>query len=187
MIIGLTGKKHVGKSTLANFLHENYSFTIGDFAAPIRAMINILLQYQGVSAERILYLNEEGRDKEFVPELGGQTLRWAQQSLGHDWGRVLMNDSLWINAIKNNHIFDNDNIICKNVRYQDEAHLVRSRGGYVIELKRPNGNDDDHPSENNLIRADFTLINDTTVENMFFKMTHILELIKNDMKTRGEK
>jgi hypothetical protein len=181
IIIGLYGKKHVGKTTIANHLHEKHDFAIGDFAAPMRAMINILLQYQGVTAERIAYLNEEGRDREIVPELGWHTLRWAQQSLGHDWGRVLMHDSLWCNVIKNTNVFDNENIVCKNVRYQDEAHLVRSHGGYIIEIQRPNGNGDDHPSENNLIRPDFKVINDTTPENMFFKINHILELIRKDI------
>ncbi len=179
MILGLSGKKQSGKSTVANFLHDKHAFVIGDFAAPIRIMINDLLRYQGLPEDRIVHLNNDpARDTEIVPELGWRTVRWAQQSLGHDWGRVMMCDSLWINAMANAGVFDNVVVVCQNVRYQDEAHFIRSRDGYIIEIQRPNGHDDDHPSENSLIRPDFKVVNDTTLDNLFFKMSHILKLIK---------
>jgi len=86
-IILLTGPADAGKSTLATYLTQTHSFGRFKFADSIKSIMTVL----GLSTREI-----EGDLKE-VPcaKLGGKTPRYAQQTLGTEWGRELMYKNIW--------------------------------------------------------------------------------------------
>ena len=70
-----------------------------------------------------------------------------------------------------------------DIRFDNEADLVRSRGGIIIRIVRPSlKNSDDHESELNQlsIDADTTVVNDGTTEDLKNTILRIL----NDYATK---
>ena len=59
------------------------------------------------------------------------------QSLGTQWGRDLVDPGLWLRATMDqvDKIADRFTVI-DDVRFDNEAEAIRSRGGYVIEVER---------------------------------------------------
>src|SRR6266404_53931 len=151
MILGLSGKKRCGKSTLARLLHEKYNWFRGDLSKPITLMGITLLRYQNVSEERIRHIIGVGRDTEIITELGWKTFRWFQQTIGTDWGRMLMHTDLWTNAFINADGLKHANIVMENIRFQSEVEILRSFGGIIIRIIRHTDDDNDkHVSEQEL-------------------------------------
>lgn len=187
MVIGLCGRKRSGKTTIAKYLQEKYKFARANFATPIYMMNELLLRYQGLSEERIQYLvHGAGRDTEIVPELGWKTCRYFQQTIGTDWGRGCMHDSLWVNACISTGIFSNENVVVENVRFLEEADRIRKLGGLIIRIIRPdNDNEDQHRSEqeSETIITDFVINNDSTIE-MLCKNTKLFIRSKQWRRTK---
>ena len=69
---------------------------------------------------------------------GGKTPRQAMQWLGTEWGRELVNPSLWIDAWKVAVDREPDRlIVVDDVRFSNEAQAIRERGGIVVKIERP--------------------------------------------------
>jgi dephospho-CoA kinase len=181
MIIGLCGKKHSGKTTIADYLAERHEFTIADFSQPIRLMEKAFLRYLNMDEKQIeRLLDGEARDTEIVPELGWRTSRYFQQTLGTDWGRDIMHENIWTNALVTSGVLKDSNVVVKNVRFLDEAHCVRKHGGYIVGIYRPGDKEKDkHRSETELSKIDcnFSIINDSTVDKLFVEIDKIRALL----------
>ena len=138
-LIGLTGPKGVGKSTYACKLTGFWGEVLS-FAEPLRQM-----------AEQIVprdYLTN--RKEEVIPWLG-VTGRQILQTLGTEWGRAL-DPQIWV-KIAEDHLSKNDSspIIFDDVRFPNEAEMIRSRGGQVWRLTRAGVvSNDTHSSENGI-------------------------------------
>ncbi len=138
-LVGLTGPKGVGKSTYANSL-TGYWGEVMSFAEPLRQM-----------AEQIVprdYLTEN--KEEVIPWLG-VTGRQILQTLGTEWGRAL-DSQIWV-KIAEDHLAKNDSspIIFDDVRFPNEAEMIRKRGGQVWRLARAGvKNIDTHSSEDGI-------------------------------------
>jgi hypothetical protein len=162
MIVGLSGYAGAGKSTAATELVA-MGYQRRKFAAPLKNMMRALLLAQGADAaerERMI----EGDLKE-VPTvyLNGQTPRYAMQTLGTDWGRALISESLWADAavrdVTGHAVFD-------DVRFDNEAEAIRSRGGVIIEIRRPGvGPVNNHVSERPPA-PDHVVVNDGTAAEL---------------------
>ena len=138
-LIGLTGPKGVGKSTYACSL-TGFWGEVMSFAEPLRQM-----------AEQIVprdYLTEN--KEEVIPWLG-VTGRQILQTLGTEWGRAL-DSQIWV-KIAEDHLAKNDSspIIFDDVRFPNEAEMIRKRGGQVWRLARAGvENTDTHSSEDGI-------------------------------------
>lgn len=135
-IIGIAGPARSGKDTLAKMLIQ----AAGEgahmsFAAPIREFIANLLQ---VPLERII----DGSYKEtIIPELGVSP-REMMQTLGTEWGRDRVHPELWIkvanwklNALRSS-MFPPKLVVFSDVRFENEATMIREAGGIVVHLRR---------------------------------------------------
>lgn len=158
-LIGLAGRKGAGKDTVASVL-TGEGFSNLKFAGGLKAMISTLLAYQGVdegTIERMI----EGDLKE-VPSvfLGGKTPRFAMQTLGTEWGRVLIGENLWVDATMNRA----NTVPCAvitDVRFPNECEAVQRKGGIVIRVQASDqtGPAETHPSE--------AMIDDLPVDAVF--------------------
>lgn len=93
------------------------------------------------------------------------------------------NPNFWINkaycglnAVNRN--FSKIPRVWTDVRFQNEADFVRSRGGLIIRIQRPDQESrDSHESETNQfgIHADFNVKNDGTIEELHDKILAILQ------------
>jgi len=134
-IIALNGAKTVGKTTIANALKFRSSeVEILSFATPLRAMLRAI----GVED---YYLNVAKEDE--VPGLGSSA-REMLCTLGTEWGREMINGSIWLWAMENQikeAVGNSKNpedlvIVIDDCRFANEARWVRSEGGKVIYLHR---------------------------------------------------
>lgn len=129
MIIGITGSARSGKDTAAKFLSETYNYDIKSFAAPIRLFVSNLI---GINDPNIF---DSIKDKPNIL-LSNKTPRYAMQTLGTEWGRKMISDTIWIDTCLSNC----KNTIISDVRFDNEAKAILEKGGIIIRIVRPNIN-----------------------------------------------
>lgn len=162
-IIGITGKKRAGKDTIANYIHKKYGFTIHRFADPIKDMIQQLLSY--VDANDNFYM-EQHKETEIV-ELKASYRKLAQ-TLGTEWGRNMISDSLWIDILAFNTQYE-ELIVIPDVRFDSEAEWIVNNNGFIIEVINPLTEQDEHISEAG-INPKFinsVILNDSSFTNLY--------------------
>jgi hypothetical protein len=127
-IIALTGPAGVGKSTIAKALANGPAraldprpWRILSFAAPIKRM-----------AAQILPA-EELANKDEPSSLLGLTPREILQTLGTEWGRGLHRD-FWTTLMVYELFREETPVIIDDLRFANEAELVRSLGGSVVRI-----------------------------------------------------
>ena len=142
-IIGLTGPKGVGKSTYAaQLLFTLYAKDgmcdgqILSFASPIKEMLLCIVDKE--------YLDDK---EKIIPTLG-VSARACLQSLGTEWGRELCPE-IWLNITKDRILNSKKTLtIIDDVRFDNEAEMIRSLGGQIWRLSRKGvGGKDKHISE----------------------------------------
>ena len=126
-IIAFTGLAGCGKSTAALHLVVSHGFTRMRFAEPLKAMLRTL----GLSDDEV-----DGPAKELPCHLlCGQTPRWAQQTLGTEWGRNLIGSDLWVRAWRNGLRAVNGPVVVDDCRFPNEAEAVQAKGGLIVRIE----------------------------------------------------
>lgn len=133
--IGLSGFAQSGKTTAAKYLEEKYGFKRRHIADPLRAMLAVLLRANGLNSEMIGRYLEGDLKESVIPELG-VTSRYAQITIGTEWGRNLINPDLWANTWMRG-VTPGEKVMNDSVRFVNEQQAVRSLGGFTIMIKRP--------------------------------------------------
>lgn len=155
MLIGLTGQAGAGKNLVASMVPG--AMTIG-FADPLYAALAVLLEIP----EPVLR-HRSVKDR-VIPWLG-TTPRKMLQTLGHEWGRELVAEGFWITlcARRLDRLAGHGiRAVCiADVRYENEAALIRERGGVIWHVARDVGPRDDHASEAGVTIRD----GDSLIEN----------------------
>jgi len=178
MIIGLTGYKRSGKTTVATLLAES-GWQVESFAAPIRRAVADLL---GMTQTQ---LDESKSDP--VAWLDGLTPRALMQTLGTEWGRARHPD-LWVRALLRR-ISDELlsgfalQLVIHDVRFVNEAEFIRVIGGVVVRVDRPALRSyDPHDSEIPLPRhlVDYELPNHGDATALAFELDALLARIEAD-------
>lgn len=133
-ILGIHGLIGSGKDTLADFITGWYkTYTKHSFADPIRKACMLLFGFtEQQMHDRIL--------KERDDAYWGFSPRQAMQRLGTDYGRDLMRKDIWLlhakRVIQQNYA-NGMKTILSDVRFENEAQLVRDHGGIIIHLRLP--------------------------------------------------
>ena len=152
-IIALTGPKGVGKTSIAKELEERAweDRCVVSFADPLRRMLSRLVP---IKAMKHPQLKEEP-----IEWLGGKSPRQLLQSLGTDWGRNMISETIWIDAMRQTIPAQPFNtVIIDDCRFENEAKMVREMDGIVIRLKRKGIEySEEHASEMPVRNADFLI------------------------------
>jgi broad-specificity NMP kinase len=163
-----------GKTTIAKELELNsdYNFQRVSCADPIRELGVLLLEMLGhpqrIAVEMFHYNKETP-----MASLGGHTPRHLLQTLGQEWGRTHIDENLWAKILEHK-IFeltqDGIDVVVDDIRYENEADVIRKLGGKVVKVFRPSAIESykgDHGSEGNLEGAgkvDHVVYNGSTVD-----------------------
>lgn len=178
MLIGVTGNKGSGKDTFAGaFNHYNLKF-----AGPLKDMLRTLYRAADVPDE-IIERKIEGDLKEEPCEiLGGATPRWAMQTLGTEWAKMVdPTHTLWSRIFRNKAVGllrQGLPITCTDVRFEHEAKVLRDLGGRLVRVHRPgNETEDMHASELEMegLEVDTTVYNAGSIKDLHNKATTYLQ------------
>ena len=153
-----------GKSTAASLFIEHQRVS---FATPLKRAVWRLLD--GLNLEGFRYART---DKEaIIPELG-VSARHMMQTLGTEWGRACIHPDFWVTIAraKTQRIMaDGGSVVIDDVRFPNEATMIRKLGGELWRIDRPGViYSGDHSSEGGLeyIIPHQVIVNDGTIDQL---------------------
>lgn len=170
-IIGLHGRKGVGKSSAAAYLAQKYGYKELTFASPLKRACKELFD---ISPSQ---MNGTQEDKERIDDFWGISPRQMFQEVGtaiRNLGR-----NIFTRAVEKqiSESIDNELIVVSDVRFPDEAALIKEKGGYIISIERDSA-EDEHESENQIISSDYVIENYGNLKDFFDNLKNIVELAK---------
>jgi len=168
-IIGLCGKAGSGKSTVAQYLQENYGFERIAFADSLKEM----LLKSGIV---------------FPSDLAKKTpyARFLLQRIGTDIMRKQVDSDFWVNKtlIRIGELISKGKkkIVIEDVRFPNEVELIKLYNGKIIKIIRNHNNTlnkenlKNHESESFIdqISADFIINNAGTVNDLYKELEKII-------------
>lgn len=167
-VVALTGLAGSGKSTLADYLIDRHGYVRVKFAGPLKQMARAV----GLTDDHI-----EGALKELPCSLlQGKTPRYFMQQLGTQFGRDIIGPEFWTGlwfATANDVINHGGRVVCDDVRFDNEADIVRDIGGVVIELQGRGGIAGSHASEAG-VDADMVLHNTGSIAELRARADEVL-------------
>lgn len=131
-LIGLTGPAGAGKNLVASMVPDAVVIQLAD---PIYAGLALML---GVEEQM---LRARSTKEQPIEWLNGRSPRQLLQTLGTDWGRRLVADDLWLTlAARRIDQLEHAGapaVVIADVRFDNEAEMIRERGGEVWRVDRP--------------------------------------------------
>lgn len=180
-VLGFTGKAGSGKSAAAAHLFSTQANIMRiAFARALKAMVKALITNTKPLADKttpITFIEHPKRKEEPVEFLAGFTPRFLMQTLGTEWGRKAVHPDFWVAIVARKvsqqlsaptRRTKRPHVIIDDLRFENEAEMVRGFDGMVIRVVRP-GHDkpaavDAHDSERLDFDADLTIINSGTLD-----------------------
>lgn len=168
VLVGIHGFASSGKDTSGNALIARRGYERVSFAEPLRELsffVNPVVRwdYYGNSWS----LNEVVEDLGYEEAKKVGSTRHFLQRLG-EGVRNILGESTWVDAAMAK-VQPGGKYVFTDVRFENEALAVRSRGGMIIEVVRPGIEGvNDHVSEKRLPDhlIDVTIENDGTIEDL---------------------
>ena len=135
-VIGIQGAMSAGKTTVRERIVGEY----GGIWVPMAGPLKRALMAMGATDEEI-YGDKKAEPNELW---GGKTNRYAQQTIGTEWGREIISQDIWVNCVKRDIMAwykdragDPLVIVIDDVRFPNEAQMVRDFGGELWTVRRP--------------------------------------------------
>lgn len=119
-------------------------------------------------SQNVIGIHNE-KDSKFLQDIGS-------------WGRS-KDEDIWAKIATNN-LKDNKNYFCADLRYENEARILKEKGFILVKvnrLDRPIDRDPNHPSEiglDNFNGWDFVIENNGTIEDLHKKIDEIIKAIR---------
>lgn len=171
MIIGFMGRKCSGKTTSAMFWKEKEAAYLKAFGDELKEMMinaNLLTRAQAYGEEKHL---KENRD--------------LLKKVGTDLVREQIDPDFWVKKMEEkidaSEFLNKRDTLIHDVRFRNEAEMIKRRRGVLILLQRPSLVDqDNHRSETEFasIYPDYCIINDGGLEDLRTSVHNIMEKIK---------
>ena len=159
-----------GKSTVARMLSSR-GFNRVSFADTLKGMAYSMLIDLGMSTKEAFEVITEDKSRKI--EAIGVDGRHLLRTLGTEWGRQCIHPELWLKCWEAQ-VAGVPKAVVDDVRFPNEAELVRSKGGLLWRIVRPDhqSNDGEHASEGALDEFEFdrTIVNDGTLAELATKV-----------------
>lgn len=176
MLIGLHGRAGSGKDTAADFIEKyakNKTFKKFSFAQPLKDAVKIMFN---LTDEHIIEKKEDpvlNPDGSVKWHLNGQALspRLILQWLGTDILRNQIKESFHVDNMRDRikeALKDTDIVVITDVRFLNEAEMIKELGGFVIRLERNTTRTihTGHASEQRIDLVDHVIDNNGSLEDL---------------------
>ena len=178
MLIGITGQKFSGKSTVAKMLSEMLGYKVVSFADKLKDVTCVL---SGCTREQLE--DYEFKECELVPnhlkpycgDAEFPTYRAFLQYFGSEVMRGV-NDNIWIDCTLDN---CGENAIIADCRFPNEAKAIKEQGGIVIRVERDGlQSSDTHSSETAMkgIVPDYIIENNKGLKELSNSVGHLVAI-----------
>tara|TARA_B100001093_G_scaffold504359_1_gene560092 strand:+ start:111 stop:704 length:594 start_codon:yes stop_codon:yes gene_type:complete len=141
MIIGICGLIGSGKGTVADILVEEHSYEKLSFADKLKDGVSSVFGWdrqmlEGDTDDSRKWREQE--DKFWTKETGEAiTPRLILQLFGTDCMRNGFYDGIWVSLVKQHLLANkNTNYVIPDVRFENEAKMIRSLGGKICQVRR---------------------------------------------------
>jgi hypothetical protein len=173
MILGLVGFKGSGKDVMADYLVSNHQFKKMGYADPLKAVCRDLFDLSDLQlSDRIL--------KEQKIEYWKMSPREILQKVGTDLFRKHFDFEFWVKLMENkiSKLLEKNsqtNIVCSDVRFQNEADLILKYGGKIVYIDRFQECNDTHESEQaNISTIDTIISNKGSINEYYEKIENFI-------------
>lgn len=195
-LIGLKGHKGAGKDSVASILCcRPYNFVRRAFADELKREVYnafgyaLLLQlYAKEQIEGCAFADWMGfldAHKYDAPDAEYGWVRPLLQFWGTEYRRQLCRDDYWLRKME---ALLMPGVVVTDIRFPNEADLVRKAGGWIVHVERPmEVTPDTHASEALLdaIAADYTLYNDGSLEDLRTEAVTLIPFLQEQEGVRG--
>lgn len=131
ILIGLAGHAGVGKDTAAEALSQSEGLTILGFATALKRACSIAFNIP-------IGLFEDPVEKNLVISEWGMSPRQMAQFVGTELFRNKIRDDFWVRRLEiEAEYYTASGVVVKDVRFQNEADWIWSKGGTIIHIFRP--------------------------------------------------
>ena len=189
-LIGISGKIGNGKDLLCDVINyvitEDYWTSFEHYmyeSTPVDAIYDnkkfagilkdITCKLVGCNVSQLE--DRQFKEAELGKEWDGLTPRKILQLLGTEAGRQIIHPNIWVNALFANYK-PKENWIVTDVRFPNEADIIKDKGGIMIRINRPGTESHcggQHLSETSLDaydKFDYVIENDGTVQDLIDKV-----------------
>lgn len=178
-IVVFCGQKNSGKDTAAQALMARGWVRL-PLAGPLKNMLANLILLRGASEDHVMRMLEGDLKETPSAFLGGKTPRHAMQTLGTEWGRNMLSDTIWLDTwadMTRRLPAEIHGIVVTDCRFANEAAFLQNRGAEVYVIKRPGYTTQAaHASEDLTWAVSYPILwNDDIVEKLH---AEVLEAVK---------
>jgi len=182
-LIGLHGKARSGKDTVGDYLADNYYFHRTSFAQYPKTLLRSLYDLE--------WAQLWGDQKEVVDPRYGFSPRYIMQFFMTDCCRHI-DPMIWIRKCEEviNNIRPQQSVVVTDVRFQDEANMIRRLDGYLIKIVRDSAQASqgipEHISEHDLDSWkdwDLILDNNSTLEVLYQQVDNFMRSLHGQRRT----
>lgn len=189
MIIGLCGKKRVGKDTVAGYLVNKYGFVKYSFGQPIKEVAKIMFDFSDEQLNGNLKEKIDPRwgisPRQFFQNFGTEYMQYIFPEHFPDSLKVVPEKCFWVQRFViwyNNEKKKNPdiNVVIADVRFKHEIQVLKTMKSYLIKIDNNRINNlDEHNSENELneLKKDdynYIIHNNTSIDNLYKNIDTII-------------
>lgn len=178
-LIGLSGLKGSGKDTVADVLVEEFGWVkVG--------MSDALHEYLSVLNPRIdgtFTYNDLVNEYGYVEAKTNPEVRRLLQVFGTDIFRDMVDENFWVNKTREKvqgFLDRGIDVVVTGIRFPNEADMIKTLGGALVEVIRSSDMKDTHPSENQMgdIPMNWYVLNTGSLEMLKFQARGLVEWVQ---------
>lgn len=172
-MFGLVGRKGVGKDTAADYLVNHHGYTRLAFADPLKDVVSTVF-----CIPREIFDDPQMKEQNLAE--WGATPRRLLQVVGTELFRdtlpvhVPSARGIWIKNMEMRVTRAGNKVVITDVRFPDEADLVRRLSGTLVEITRNTGFSDGHVSESTEWHLSETIDNNGTIDDLHKSVEKLL-------------
>lgn len=188
MIVGLAGKARSGKDTVADYLASllgGYDFLKTGFADELKKQV---MRHFCLSFDQLYGSKKEKPDTRY--KRMDKNSFWTPREIMQKYGEFMrsIDSEYWVNILfRSAEERGYSNILITDVRYKNEAHACKERGGHLVKVVRDGADriaDSSHISENDLDDYedfDFVIDNNGGLDDLKENTKKLANIIKNEL------